>query len=150
MELIIESLHDRSPFYFSFRYFVKFLFYTGGKVVIQNIREVFGKEVIHHSSCICRKEFRLFCSRHFIVTFIFNLIVFQCQHIKCTLFTVFISFFHIFALLNSRNRRSVCGRTTDTQLFQFTYKACFRIAWRALSETFSGNDRSIFQFLAFL
>ena len=52
VELIIEILHDRSPLYFSFCNFVKFLFYAGGKVEIQNVREIFGKEIIYHSANI--------------------------------------------------------------------------------------------------
>ena len=149
VEFIIEILHDRSPFHFSFCNLVKFLFYTGGKVEIQNVWEIFGKEIIYHSAGIRWEQLRLFCTGNFSMVFILNLTIFQCHDIKLPFFPVFITFLHIFALLDGRDSRCIRRRTSDTQFFQLAYKTCFRIAWRTLGETFGCDDRAVFQLLTF-
>jgi len=50
MEVLIEILHDACPFLIAFSYLVELFFNVCRKVIIQDIGEVFGQEVIDYSA----------------------------------------------------------------------------------------------------
>ena len=76
-------------------------------------------------------------------------ITLQVKHIVGAFFTCFFSFYHVFALLDGGNGRSIGRRTSDTQFLLFAHKACFRVAGRVLGETFGSGDTFMFELLSF-
>ena len=140
METFIKMLHHISPLFISFGNFVKLFFDTSRKIIIHDLREVLFQEVINNHSDISRYQLRFFTSGKFCFGTFRNFVSFQLQNFIITFYSLTVSFFNISSLLDSRNSRCICRRTSDTQFFQLTYQASFCITWRSLSKAFHCNN----------
>ena len=107
MEILIEHIHHTVPLLLAFCHLIKFLFHTGCEVVIHNVREVIHQEVIDHNTHIGRQELRFFVTRHFRLSSLSDLVIFQFQYIVRTLHPFLTTSFHITSLLNGRDSRRI-------------------------------------------
>ena len=147
MELLIELVHEYGPFLFAFRHFVELLFHAGCEVVIHNFREVLHEEIIYHNTHIGRKQLGLFIASHFRLNGFGYLVILEFQYIKLALYTFLVSLFHISSLLDGRNSRCICRRTTDAQFLELTHQAGFGIARRTQREALDSRNFGLIQYL---
>ncbi len=140
MENLIEFIDSLCPDQLAFRNRVKFLFNAGRKVVIQHIREILHQEVVHHRTDIGRHQLIAVGPDGLGLHRLLDLSPGERKDRVGTFRAFLIPFHHIFAVLDRLDRRRVCGRTPDTQFFQTTDQAGFRIARRTLRETFRCHD----------
>ena len=147
---LIEGFHLLIPLCFSLCNLIKLLLNLSGEVVVHDIWEVIHKEVVYYDTNVSWDKFTLISTSHFLFSLGCNLQSKQWINNILALFTLTITFLHIFTLLNRWNRWGVSWWTTDTEFFKFTYKTCFRIAVRTLWITLCWYNFTTFQFLTFM
>ena len=140
MEHLIKLVYRFCPDHIAFSHSIEFFFNTGCKVIIHYRREVFHQEVVDNCTDIRRHQLIAVCPYYLFLFSIFDLSFSQCYDTICTFRTFLVTFYHIFAILDRLNSRSISRRTADTQFFQAAYKAGFRITRRTLCETFRSHD----------
>ena len=129
------------PLRFTLRDVVEFLFDVCRKVEVDDVGEVFHKEVVHHNADIRGDEFPLFGAGSFGFLGRSDFAVFESNHLVRAPNAGLFAFFDVTAVLYSRNSRSESRRTADAEFFEFFDEHSFGIARRMLRETLVGFAR---------
>ena len=136
MERLVELLHDGGPCGIALSDFIELFLYACRKVVVHDAGEVLYQEVGDHRTCVRRQQFSLFGSSDFGAGVICNSFFQQGNDVVGTLFSGFVTFLYILALLDGGDGGGIGGRASDAQFFQLAHQACLRVAGRMLGEAF--------------
>ena len=78
MEKFVKVLDRFVPFYFSLGYFVEFPFDLRREIIVENIGEMFGQEIVYDDTYVGRQQFAFFRSENFGFIFIGDFPIFEC------------------------------------------------------------------------
>ena len=136
VERRIEIRNDLVPGKLSFGNGVEFLFHIGCEIITENIREILHEKVRDNDSYVLRKELALLCAHGFRPLLRLDS-VFGQQKVSHLFHTAALVPLHDITpcLGQSCDGRSIGGRPSDTELFQFLDQSGFGIARRSCGKT---------------
>ena len=140
MESAVEFRHLVLPWKFPLCDIVEFLLYLGGEVIVEDIREVFSKEIVDNHSDVGRYEFPFLAADVQGFGHHVNLALLQCDLLKVARRAFLLAALYVFTLLYGGNGRRVGRRATYAELLHLLHERSLRISCRSLGEVFSGGD----------
>ena len=140
LKVLVELLDHIGPLLPALGNIIELLLHLGSEIVVQNLREIFHQEIVHHHTDICGEQFSLVATGHFLTTLGRNLDALKDINGVFALLTFLVTFLHVLTLLNGRDGGGVGGRTANAQFLQLMHKRGFRISERTLGETFRSTD----------
>ncbi len=146
MERLVEILHFITPGKFPFGDLIEFLFHACGEVIVEDSREILGKEVVDHHTGVSRHKTAAVRASVFTESFSLYLAGGECETSEIARSAVTATMHDVSPGLDGRYCRSVCGRAAYAEVLHLLHKRGLCIARRRLGESFGSGDGIATQF----